>query len=483
MALLQRKSVHAGEQTFHKALCNLWNRELKITCSGMIACACGMNKRSVECECVCMRLMSDSSVDGTTATVLHWLCATQVKKETVLSYYEAHKCSSKLFSITQQVIQWACMCVCVCVCTRACLCACEHVCVWVKLLPICGMLGLFCVIFILYLLPGFLFHVAARKPEEGFKGTSLVSSWWPCVSWLRVWQFEACDQLMTPCFLAPCVTIWGLWPADDPVFPGSVCDNLRLVTSWWHHVSWLRVWQFEACDQLMTPCFLAPCVTIWGLWPADDTMFPGSVCDNLRLVTSWWHHVSWLRVWQFEACDQLMTPCFLAPCVTIWGLWPADDTMFPGSMCDKLRPVSGWHHVSWFHVWQIEACEQLMTPCSLDPCVTNWGLWPADDTMFPGSMCDEMRPVTSWWHHVPWIHVWRIEACDQLMTPCSLDPCVTNWALWPADDTMFPGSMCDELSLVTSWWPCVSWIHVWQIGSCEQLMTPCFLAPCVKNWA
>ena len=80
MALLQRKSVHAGEETFHKALCNLCNRELKITFSGMIACACGMNKRSVECECVCMRLMSDSSVDGTTATVLHWLCATQVKK-------------------------------------------------------------------------------------------------------------------------------------------------------------------------------------------------------------------------------------------------------------------------------------------------------------------------------------------------------------------------------------------------------------------
>ena len=80
MALLQRKSIHAGEKTFHKALCNLCNRELKITFSGMIACACGMNKRSVECECVCMRLMSDSSVDGMTVTVLHWLCATQVKK-------------------------------------------------------------------------------------------------------------------------------------------------------------------------------------------------------------------------------------------------------------------------------------------------------------------------------------------------------------------------------------------------------------------
>ena len=311
----------------------------------------------------------------------------------------------------------------------------------------------------------------------------LVTSWWHHVSWLRVWQFEACDQLMTPCFLAPCVTIWGLWPADDTMFPGSVCDNLRLVTSWWHHVSWLRVWQFEACDQLMTPCFLAPCVTIWGLWPADDTMFPGSVCDNLRLVTSWWHHVSWLRVWQFEACDQLMTPCFLAPCVTIWGLWPADDTMFPGSVCDNLRLVtSWWHHVSWLRVWQFEACDQLMTPCFLAPCVTIWGLWPADDTMFPGSVCDNLRLVTSWWHHVSWLRVWQFEACDQLMTPCFLAPCVTIWGLWPADDTMFPGSVCDNLRLVTSWWHHVSWLRVWQFEACDQLMTPCFLAPCVTIW-
>ena len=133
MALLG--SVHVGfvrseenesQQTFHKALCYLCNRELKTTCSSMIACACGMNKRSVECECVCMQLMSDWSVDGMTAIVLHWLCATQVKKLTVLSYYKAHKYSSKLIlhhpvsRVVQRVCVCAHVCVCVCVCARAC---------------------------------------------------------------------------------------------------------------------------------------------------------------------------------------------------------------------------------------------------------------------------------------------------------------------------------------------------------------------------
>ena len=132
MALLG--SVHVGfvrseenesQQTFHKALCYLCNRELKTTCSSMIACACGMNKWSVECECVCMQLMSDWSVDGMTAIVLHWLCATQVKKLTVLSYYKAHKYSSKLIlhhpvsPVIQRVCVCAHVCVCVCVCVRA----------------------------------------------------------------------------------------------------------------------------------------------------------------------------------------------------------------------------------------------------------------------------------------------------------------------------------------------------------------------------
>ena len=414
MALLG--SVHVGfvrseenesQQTFHKALCYLCNRELKTTCSSMIACACGMNKRSVECECVCMQLMSDWSVDGMTAIVLHWLCATQVKKLTVLSYYKAHKYSSKLIlhHPVSPVIQRVCVCAHVCVCVCVCVCAL----VWVKLLPICGMLGLFCDIFILHFLPGFFFHVAARKPEEGFKGTSLVSSWWHNVSWLRVWQIEPSEQLMTQCFLAPCVTNQGLWAADDTMFPGCVCDKSSLVSSWWPRVSRLRVWQIEPSEQLMTPCFLAPCVTIWGLWAAD-TMFPGSVCDNLRLVSSWWHHVSWFRVWQFEACEQLMTPCFLVPCVT------------------------------------------------------NQGLWAADDTMFPGSMCDRSSLVSSWWPRVSWLRVWQIEPCEQL-TPCFLAPCVTNRVLWAADDIMFPDSMCDKSSLVNSWWPCVSWLYVWQIGT------------------
>ena len=210
--------------------------------------------------------------------------------------------------------------VCVCTCAWVCMCACMRasMCVWVKLFPICGMLGLFCDIFILFLLPGFLLHVAARKPEEGFKGTSLVSSWWPRVSWLRVWQFEAGDQLTTPCFLAPCVTNWGLCAADT-MFPGSVCDRLRLVSSWWHHVPWIHVWQIEPSEQLMTPCFLAPCVKNWALWATDDPVFSGSMCDKSGLVSSWWHHVFWLCVWKIEPSEQLMTPCFLALCVKNWA--------------------------------------------------------------------------------------------------------------------------------------------------------------------
>ena len=99
------------------------------------------------------------------------------------------------------------------------------------------------------------------------------------------------------------------------MFLGSVCDKSRLVSSWWHHVSWIYVWQIEPSEQLMTPCFLALCVTNRALWAAD-TMFPGSMCDKSGLVSSWWHHVSWLHVWQIEPSEQLMTLCFLALCVT-----------------------------------------------------------------------------------------------------------------------------------------------------------------------
>ena len=101
---------------------------------------------------------------------------------------------------------------------------------------------------------------------------------------------------------------------------------------------------------------------LWDFRFIFVTWFPLSCCSQK----------TWGRLQRHEPSEQLMTPCFLAPCVTIRGLWSADDTMFPGSVCDKLRPVSSWHHVCWFCVWQIEACEQLMTPCFLDPCVTNW---------------------------------------------------------------------------------------------------------------
>ena len=136
----------------------------------------------------------------------------------------------------------------------------------------------------------------------------------------------------------------------------SVCVHVRMSV----HV---RVHACEhVCVSEAAPYLWNVRTVLWYFHFIFVTWFPPSCCSQK----------TWGRLQRHEPSEQLMTPCFLAPCVTIWGWWPADDTMFPGSMCDKLRPVCSWHHVSWFRVWQIEACEQLMTPCSLDPCVTNW---------------------------------------------------------------------------------------------------------------
>ena len=98
-----------------------------------------------------------------------------------------------------------------------------------------------------------------------------------------------------------------------------MCDKLSLVSSWWPRVSWLHVWKIEPCEQLMTLCFQAPCVTNRVLWAADDTRFSGSVCEKLNLMNSWWHHAFWLLVWKIEPSEQLMT-------------------LFSGSMYDKSEP-------------------------------------------------------------------------------------------------------------------------------------------------
>ena len=65
-------------------------------------------------------------------------------------------------------------------------------CVWMSMCAWCSSPYVWCLdCSVKFLFLDFFFLVAARKPEEGFKGTSLVGSWWLHVSsspeWLGVW--------------------------------------------------------------------------------------------------------------------------------------------------------------------------------------------------------------------------------------------------------------------------------------------------------